>query len=95
MAKYVCDFQTVTSLGDKLCSISADTTREIDSYNSQISSCLSSWSGNAKNSFEKANKSQVDSTKNEIKKLNELGEFIKKSAKSIQSLDDELARRKI
>ena len=42
MAKFVCDFSQVTSIGEKLCTAATDIETSISGYASQIESDLSS-----------------------------------------------------
>ena len=91
MAKYVCDFDLVYSIGDKLCSTVSDLESSLDTYSTTIESDLSSWEGIAKNSFIKTKDSQVESSKKDYTYIKELGEFIKDSSKCIQELEDQLS----
>ena len=95
MAKYVCDFETVTAAGEKLCKAATDINTAIGTYSSSIDSNLSSWDGTAKSSFEKSNTTHISTAKKDATEVNELGEFVKKASKSIKSLEDELAALKI
>ena len=95
MAKYVCDFETVTAAGEKLCKAATDINTAIGTYSSSIDSNLSSWDGTAKASFEKSNTTHISTAKKDTTEVNELGEFVKTASKSIKSLEDELAALKI
>lgn len=95
MAKYVCDFQSVTTIGEKLCQVSSDISASINNYSSTIEKDLSSWSGVAKNSFESTNTAQVSNAKEYSKYINLLGEYIKGVSKGIETLENELASLKI
>ena len=95
MAKYVCDFGTVTSMGQKLCSSATEVSNAVNNYNSTIESDLSSWSGEAKSSFEETNEAQVAKTKKDVSQMNQLGEYIQKASKAIETLENELAALKI
>ena len=91
MAKYVCDFEEVYSTGEKLCSAAVDMATAINTYSSTVKNDLSTWSGNAKSSFDTTNQAQVSTSKDDASYINALGEFVKASSKSIQSLEEELA----
>ena len=95
MAKYVCDFETVTAAGEKLCKAATDINTAIGTYSSSIDSNLSSWDGTAKASFEKSNTTHISTAKKDATEVNELGEFVKTASKSIKSLEDELKALKI
>ena len=48
MAKYVCDFETVTSVGNSIKEAGNDLLAETNKYSSSIDTSLSGWSGTAK-----------------------------------------------
>ena len=95
MPKYVCDFQQVYSVGESLCEISKDIHDNVTTYSSNISSDLSSWDGDAKNSFVSTNDSHIENVEKDLKYINEFGEFIKNASKDIEALETELASLKI
>jgi uncharacterized protein YukE len=91
MAKYVCDFEEVFNTGDKLCQSAIDMALALNTYSSNINSDLSTWKGNAKSAFDSTNKTQISTSKADARYINSLGNFVKSSSKSIQSLEEELA----
>ena len=91
MPKYVCDFGTVNSIGEQLCQAATDLNSSVDTYSKTIESDLSSWEGAAKTAFTKTNTTQVTTAKQDAAYVNELGEFIKTAAKSIESVESDLA----
>ena len=91
MAKYVCDFDQVASIGEKVSQAASDIKSAVSSYSSNINNDLSSWSGVAKSSFDSTNSSQVSTATSDSAYINALGEFIKTAAKEIKKLEDELA----
>ena len=95
MAKYVCDFEQVSSIGNKVCDAASDMLSSLTTYSSSIESNLSSWSGDAKSSFSTTNSSLVSQTNADFEYINSLGEFIKASSEAIQSVEEELAGMKI
>ena len=95
MPKYVCDTDQVYSLGNKLTQVANDMNTQISSYSSRIESDLSGWSGRAKTTFLSSNEQQVNTAKEDIAYLTELGEFIMDSAQQIQSLEEQLANTSI
>lgn len=95
MAKYVCDIEIVHKNGENLCKAASDITSAIEKYSSAIDGNLASWEGTAKSSFETSNATHIAAGKKDATEINELGEFIKNAAKSIQSLEEELAALKI
>ena len=91
MAKYVCDFAEVIAAGEKLCSAANDIKTAIQNYDTNVTNDLSAWSGEAKNNCTTQCTSQVELATEKAYKINEVGEFIKSSAKSIQDLENQLA----
>ena len=91
MAKYVCDFDQVYALGEKVCETVSTLENSVNSYSSKITSDLSTWTGTAKDSFITTNNEQVSLAKNDLTYVKELGEFIKSASRSIQQLEEELA----
>ena len=59
MAKYVCDVESVFSIGEKVCQTASDITTSVTNYSSKITSDLSTWTGTAKDAFTKSNETQV------------------------------------
>ena len=91
MAKYVCDFDVVYSIGDKVCNTVSEMENSLGNYSSKIDSDLGSWEGIAQKSFLKTKGSQVDLAKKDYTYIKELGEFIKQSSRNIQDLDEQLS----
>ena len=91
MAKYVCDFAEVYAAGEKLCQAATDLTSAVGTYSSSIEGDLSSWTGSAKQAFQTTNNTQVTTAKADATYINALGEFVKKSSQSIQSLEEQLS----
>ena len=91
MAKYVCDFEQVTAIGEKICQAATDISSSVKTYSTSIDGDLSEWNGNAKDQFNTANTSLVSTATTDAEYVNSLGEFIKKASSSIQELEEELA----
>ena len=91
MAKYVCDFEQVTAIGEKLCALASDFESNISNYSSKISSDLVSWNGISKDNFTLQCDEQVDSLRKTANKVSELGEYIKTSSNNIEDLEESLA----
>ena len=91
MAKYVCDFEQVYAIGEKVCEAVTELETSIGTYSTNIDSDLSSWTGTAKDSFTRTKGEQVELAKKDFTYIKELGEFIKSSSKSIQELEEQLA----
>lgn len=91
MAKYVCDFGEVTAIGNKVCEAVSTLEAAVNTYSSRIESDLQSWSGVAKDSFNKTNAEQVSLATADLTYVKELGEFIKSASQSIEELETQLA----
>ena len=91
MAKYVCDYDQVTKIGENLCKSAEDVKTAVNTYSSSIESDLSSWTGVAKDSYSTTNNEQVQTTIKDAEYVNALGEFIKDASSQIQAKDEELA----
>ena len=91
MAKYVCDYAQVSAAGDKVIEAASELLQATSTYSSNISSDLSGWTGEAKNTFvsQSSSKEKVATTKAE--RMNEFGEYIKEVSSQIQELDETLA----
>ncbi len=95
MAKYVCDFDQVQSVGKNICDAASEMETSVSTYSSNIDGDLSGWNGAAKDSFNTTNTEQVAQATSNAQSMNELGNFIQDAAQSIQSLDSELASMSI
>ena len=95
MPKYVCDVDAVTTIGNEVIAAAGELDTSIGNYNSKITSDLSSWDGNAKNSFNTANTTQVETAKADSQYINELGTFIVDAAKKIDEVEQQLAAQTI
>ncbi len=91
MAKYVCDFATVTSIGEQLIESASEMTTSVKSYSGTIDNDLSSWDGKAKSSYKTINDGQVEAANSNSKEMESLGTFIKGASEAIEKLDTELA----
>ena len=91
MAKYVCDFGEVTSVGDKVIETATTLEGAVNTYSSRIESDLSSWTGQAKESFTTTNASQVSAAVSDLNYVKSLGEFLKTASKSIEELEQQLS----
>ena len=91
MAKYVCDVEQVTAIGEKVVQTVGELETSVNSYSSRIESDLNGWSGESKTSFNATNAEQVKQATTDLSYVKELGEFIKSAAKSIQELEEQLA----
>ena len=91
MAKFVCDVEQVVAAGEKLISMASELKSAVSNYAGTVTSDLSSWDGSSKGSFTRQCEGQVKFAESNADEAQNIGEFIKSSAQSIQSLDDELA----
>lgn len=95
MAKYVCDYDQVKEVGDKLITTATNMQSSVASFSTSIESDLSSWSGAAKENFDSQTANQVEIANQNATKIREAGEYIKESANAIEELDNELAGLRI
>ncbi len=91
MAKYVCDFETVTSIGEQLIESSNDMASSVKSYSSTIDNDLNSWDGKAKSSYKTINDGQIEAANNNSQEMEALGTFIKGASEAIENLETNLA----
>ena len=89
--KYVCDIETVNSIGQEVVNAAGELNTSITNYSSKITSDLSGWNGSAKDSFTTANNSQVESAKADSEYVEKLGNFIIKAAQEISKIEEQLA----
>ncbi len=95
MAKYICDFDVVSSVGQELIEKGNDLKTATANYSSVISSNLSGWNGSAKDSFVSQSTSKKDEIIKKADYMIQFGEFIKLASKSIQDLEDSLSSQSI
>lgn len=91
MAKYVCDFAVVSSVGQQLSSSSAEMTSATSDYSGKFDSSLSSWNGSSKNGLSTQFKGQIDTANAKASYINEFGEFIVQTVQALQDLESQLA----
>ena len=91
MPKYVCDFDTVKKVGQDVISAANEMNSSSNTYGSRISTDLSGWNGQAKATFITQCTDEVNRVVTKSKDVLEFGEFIVKSAQSIEELDNSLA----
>lgn len=91
MARFVCDFETVNSISERLSDTANNLVTAVDNYNTNIESSVSGWTGEAKDTFVSSNNTKTESMKQEIQMVSELADFLKKSSNAIETLDESLA----
>ncbi len=91
MAKYVCDFDTVKKVGQDIIQAANNMNTSAGNYSSKINTDLAGWNGSAKTSFITQCNNEVTTHSNQAKELIEFGEFIVKTAQSIEDLDNSLS----
>ncbi len=91
MAKYVCDFATVSSIGQSLIESSGEMNTSIKTYSGSIESDLSQWDGKAKGSYTTVNSGQIEAANSDSQEMESLGNFIKGASEAIEKLETELA----
>ena len=91
MAQYVCDFDTVTSVGNSIIKAGNNLLESTSSYCSNIDSCLSGWSGTAKDSAIKQINEQSEKYVSSVKDVVAYGEYLLKVSNDISNAESELA----
>lgn len=95
MAKYVCDFDQVREVANKLIE-SANTLRdETTSYSSKIEEDLAGWTGDAKDAFVTSKNEILTNTNVNVDDITILGEFINEAVSKIEDLETQLSTYKI
>lgn len=95
MAKFICEFSEVTSIGKKITSAAKDFTSATNTYSNSIDTELSGWTGDAKNSFTSKKNGFVNSNLTDCNYISEFGEFIVSAAQKIEELESELSNLSI
>ena len=91
MAKYVCDFEVLTSVGDQLVKSASDLTSASNDYAGKFDSSLTSWQGSSKTMLSTQHKGQIEIANAKAQYINEFGEFVKQTSQSMQELESQLS----
>lgn len=91
MAKYVCDFDQVNNIANRLEEIASNMTETVDSYVSEINGILAGWKGESKNNFTSSNNEKSEEIKKNIVPLNQASKYLKEVVTKIQSAEEELS----
>lgn len=91
MPKYVCEFATVKEAGTSLKNEAGEMTSATGTFESGISSDLSTWTGEAKTAFDSSLSNVVSTTKETAAFAEKLGTHIEEAATKIEDLDNEIA----
>ena len=91
MAKYVCDFETVTSVGNSIKEAGNGLLAETNKYSSSIDTSLSGWSGTAKETAIKQINEQSEKYVSSVKDVVAYGEYLLKVSNDISNAESELA----
>lgn len=95
MPKYVCDFDTVRSVADKLIDTASKLENDSTNYYSNMNSSLSGWSSSSKNNFVMQCDNKSKEAIEHARDASELGEHIKNTVSKIEELESELAAQDI
>ena len=90
MSKYVCDFEAVKAVGESLKNESTDMTTSTKTFDSNITSDLSSWTGEAKDTFTTSLKEIVSMTNETSSFAEKVGTHIVDAAAKIEAVEQEL-----
>lgn len=91
MAKYVCDFEVLTEVGQQLQQSSSDLTGASSDYAGKFESSLNSWQGSSKQMLTTQHKGQIDVANQKAQYISEFGQFIQQTSQSMQELESQLA----
>ncbi len=92
MARYVCAFDSVRAIGNKVKEEGTNLKNSINTYSTTIDNDLSGWTGGtAKNSFETSNGQIVASSTADAEYIIALGEFIVEAANRIEEVENQLS----
>ncbi len=95
MAKYVCDYDQLSSAATKLSDAANVLKTDVSNYATNMTSSLSTWEGSAKNSFTKQCEGQVKLATAKADEALQLAQYIKTAIQEIQKTDEEIAALKI
>lgn len=95
MAKYVCDFNQVLTVSEKLISQAEDLTNSTKKYISEVENTLATWSGPSKDFFSEQTRIQAKYSLLKAHSYKCLGEYIKGFAQKIDNLEQSLSNNKI
>ncbi len=91
MAQYVCDFDTVTSVGNAIKEAGNKLLESTSSYSADIDSSLSGWSGTARDSAMKQINEQSEKYVTSVKDVVAYGQYLVDVSKKISDVEAELA----
>lgn len=91
MAKYVCDFETVTSVGNSIKEAGNGLLAETNKYSSSIDTSLSVWSGTAKETAMKQVNEQSAKYVSSATNVVAYGQYLIDVSNEIEKTEDELS----
>ena len=91
MPKYVCEFEEVTKAGKDMCKTASDLVSSVKTYTSNLENELSQWTGEAKESFTKAETERLQTIGNTAAYLDNYGQFVQFASKAIEEADEQLS----
>lgn len=91
MTKYICDYDMVSIYSKLAKNIGEDMKNNINKFEEEVNSNISSWNGEAKSNFINSNKNFNETAKKNLENIIELANFLEDSARKIEELDSELA----
>lgn len=95
MPKYVCDFDAVRSVANKLIDTSSKLESDSSNYYQNMNSSLSGWDGSSKSNFVSQCDNKADEAIINAQEANKLGEHIKNTVSKIEQMEAELASQEI
>lgn len=90
MAKYVCDFEAVRTIGKDLFGTAGEIKSYLTEYSTKIKGDTAGWVSDAKTSFEGVNQAYITATSGDIEYAVQIGEFIQYVADTIEETDSSI-----
>ena len=91
MPKYVCDFETVRTIGKNLVGTAGEIKSYLTEYITKIKSDTAGWQSDAKTSFEGVNQVYTATTSGDVEYAVQIGEFIQYAADTIEETDSSIS----
>ncbi len=91
MAIYACDFAITEDQGIDTCNNAIDMNDNINTYTRGVRENLSTWSGKARESFDKSSSTVVSKAQTEAEAMSSLGDFILLAKDAIYDLEEKLS----
>ncbi len=95
MARYVCDFDSIDQTCNNLNSLADELDHQIETSSRELTSELSSWSGDSSTEFQTTNRTLTNKTKEDSDSIRAYSAYLKEVSTTIQEAEDALSQLKI